>query len=154
MSSITGSIRIRRTPEDVFGYIADPTRRPEWQDSVQRIDIEHQTPEGRGTRVKETRRVQGRSMTASWEVTDYEPDHRYGFRGVDGPVRPIVTMTLVPCEGGTQTQVEIEIDFETSGIGRLFGVLARRSARQEVPADGQHLKQRLESADGSRGVPD
>jgi len=148
MSSITGSVRIRRTPEDVFDYIADPTRRPEWQDAVQRIDIEHRTGQGRGTRVKETRRVQGRSMTASWEVTDYEPGHRYGFRGVDGPVRPIVNMTLVPWEGRTQTQVDIEIDFETSGIGRLFGVLARRSARHDVAADGEHLKQRLESAEG------
>lgn len=79
--------------------------------------MEHLAVEGRGTRVKETRRVQGRSVTARWEVTDYEPGHWYGFRGVDGPVRPIVTMTLLPCEGGTQ--VEIEVDFETSGIGCL-----------------------------------
>jgi hypothetical protein len=83
-------------------------------------------------------------MTASWEVTDYEPGRRYGFRGVDGPVRPLVTMTLVPCSGGAETQVDIEIDFETSGIGRFFGVLARRSARHEVLADGLQLKQRLE----------
>jgi uncharacterized protein YndB with AHSA1/START domain len=147
MSSISGSVRIRRTPQDVFDYIADPTRRPEWQDAVQRIDVESHSAEGRGTRVKETRRVQGRSMTASWEVTDYEPGHRYGFHGVDGPLRPIVTMTLVPREGGMQTQVDIEIDFETSGIGRLFGVFARRSARHQVVADGEHLKQRLESAE-------
>lgn len=136
MTSITGSVRIRRTPKDVFDYIADPTQRPEWQDSVQAIEVEHRTAEGRATRVKETRRVQGRSMTAGWEVTDYEADRRYGFRGVDGPVRPVVTMTLVPYEGGTQTQVEIEVDFETSGMGLLFGVLARRAARHEVPVDG------------------
>src|SRR5947209_413191 len=147
MSSITGSVLIRRTPEDVFDYIADPTRRPEWQDAVQRIEVEHRTGDGRGTRVKETRRVQGRSMTASWEVTDYDPGHRYGLHGVDGPVRPVVTMTLSPHEGGAQTQVDIEIDFETSGIGRLFGALARRSARHDVVTDGQHLKQRLEAAD-------
>jgi uncharacterized protein YndB with AHSA1/START domain len=148
MSSITGSVRIRRTPEDVFDYVADPARRPEWQDAVQRIDIEHRTGEGRGTRVRETRRVQGRLMTASWEVTDYERGHRYGFRGVSGPVRPIVNMTLAPYDGGTQTQVEVEIDFETSGIGRLFGAVARRSARHDVAADGEHLKQQLESAQG------
>jgi uncharacterized protein YndB with AHSA1/START domain len=147
MSSITGSVRIRRTPEDVFEYISDPTRRPEWQDAVQRIDVEHPAREGQGTRVRETRRVQGRSMTARWEVTDYEPGHRYGLHGVDGPVRPIVTMTLVPHEGGTQTQVDIDIDFETSGVGRLLGVLARRSARHDVVSDGEHLKQRLESAE-------
>jgi hypothetical protein len=86
-------------------------------------------------------------MTATWEVTDYEPGHRYELQGVDGPVRPIVTMTLVPHEDGTQTQVDIEIDFATSGIGRLFGAMARRSARHNVVTDGQHLKQRLEVAD-------
>lgn len=145
MSSITGSVQIHRTPEDVFDYIADPTRRPEWQDAVQRIEVEHRTGDGRGTRVRETRRVQGRSMTASWEVTDYDPGHRYGLHGVDGPIRPIVTITLSPHGGGVQTQVDIEIDFETSGIGRIFGGLARRSARHDVVTDGQHLKQRLEA---------
>jgi hypothetical protein len=57
-------------------------------------------------------------------------------------------MTLAPHEDGSETQVDIEIDFETSGIGRLFGLLARRSARHDVVADGEHLKQRLESTEG------
>jgi hypothetical protein len=94
MSSIHGSVRISRTPDDVFDYIADPTRRPQRQDAVQRTDIERRTAAGRGTRVKETRRVPGRSMTASWEVTDYEPGHRHGLHGVDGPVRSVASPNL------------------------------------------------------------
>jgi uncharacterized protein YndB with AHSA1/START domain len=146
MPPIRGSIEIRRSPEDVFNYIADATQRPQWQDAVEKIEVLRSTPEGVGTRVRETRRVQGRSITATWEVTEYEPARRFGFRGVDGPVRPVVSMTLTPLEDATRTQVEIEVGFQTFGIGKLFGVLARRGARQEVPKDGEHLKDRLEGA--------
>jgi hypothetical protein len=66
--------------------------------------------------------------------------------GVDGPVRPVLTMTLTPLDGATRTQVVIDVDFQTSGIGKLFGLLARRGARKEVPRDAEHLKQRLERA--------
>jgi hypothetical protein len=52
-------------------------------------------------------------------------------------------MTLVPHEDGTQTRVDIEIDVETSGIGRLFGAMARRSARHDVVTDGQRPKQAI-----------
>ena len=146
MSPIRGSVEIGRSAQDVFNYISDATQRPQWQHAVQRIQVERSTPVGVGSRVRETRRVQGRSITATWEVTDYEPGRRFSFRGVDGPVRPLVSMTLAPLEGGTRTQVEIEVDFQTVGLGKLFGVLARRGARKEVPEDGAHLKERLESA--------
>lgn len=144
MTGIVGQVDIRCAAGDVFAYIADPSRRPEWQENVERIEVERAVPGGLGTRVRETRRVSGRSMTATWEVTDYDLAGRYGLHGVDGPVRPVVVMTLVPTNDGTR--VTTEIDFETRGIGKLFGILARRSARHDVRADLEHLKERLEPA--------
>ena len=128
LAPILGSVQIRRSPQEVFDYVAAPMQRPHWQDAVVSIEVEHMTPAGVGTRVRETRRVQRRTMTATWEVTEYEPAARFGFRGVDGPVRPVVTMTLTPLDAGTRTQVAIEVDFQTFGFGKLFGVLARRGA--------------------------
>jgi hypothetical protein len=144
MTGIVGQVDIHCAPTDVFAYISDPSRRPEWQENVERIEVERTGPDGPGTRVRETRRVSGRSMTATWEVTDYDLAHRYGIRGVDGPVRPVVVMTLVPVDDGTR--VTTEIDFETRGIGKVFGILARRSARRDVHTDLEHLKERLEPA--------
>jgi hypothetical protein len=34
MAAIVESIEISRRPEDVFAYVTDPSRLPEWQESV------------------------------------------------------------------------------------------------------------------------
>ncbi len=142
---IAGSVDIDRTPEDVFGYVADATRRPEWQDAVEKIEVRRSTPGGVGSRVRETRRVQGTSRTFTWEVTEYEPGRRYCFRGIDGPVRARVAVTLAPLDDGRRTRVHLEIDFDGVGIGKALAALARRGAADQAARDGVQLKRRLEA---------
>jgi uncharacterized protein YndB with AHSA1/START domain len=142
---ITSSVEIKRTPQDVFAYIADPTQRPRWQDAIEHIEVVQATPEGVGTQVRETRRVQGASRTFTWEVTEYDPGRRYAFGGVDGPVRARVLMNLTPVDDGAKTRVAIEIAFDGVGIGKMFAPLARRGARKEVGLDGEHLRNQLEA---------
>lgn len=145
MSPVKGSVEIERSPDDVFGYVADPSHRPDWQDAVERIEVVSTTPEGVGTQVRETRVIQGTERTFTWEVTDFDPGRRYGYHGIDGPVRPRVMLTLAPVDGGASTRVDTEISFEGVGIGKVFARLASRGAGKEVGLDGEHLKSRLEA---------
>jgi uncharacterized protein YndB with AHSA1/START domain len=145
MPPITSSVEIRRSPQDVFRYVADPTARPEWQDALEHIEVVRTTPEGVGTRVRETRRIQGSSRTFTWEVTEYDPGRRYALCGIDGPVRARVLMDLTPVDEGAKTRVAIQIAFDGVGIGKMFAPLARRGASKEVGLDGEHLKNRLEA---------
>ncbi len=144
MAPVTATIDINASRATVFAYIADPSTRPQWQDSV--VKIELQTPDviGVGARVRETRRVPGGPRTYIWEVTEFGPDRRWAFRGIDGPVRAYLRMTLTALDGGAGTRVHTELDFEGHGAGRVFAILAGRGARKEMPRDCEHLKQRLE----------
>jgi hypothetical protein len=56
---MSGSVEIKRSPEDVIRYVAEPSRRRERQDAVERIEDVRSTAEGVGTRVRKTRRIQG-----------------------------------------------------------------------------------------------
>src|SRR5215203_4916087 len=56
MASIVASIDISRSPDDVFAYVTDPNRLPEWQESVVRAESS-QTPAQVGTRAQVTRRI-------------------------------------------------------------------------------------------------
>jgi len=143
--AVTGSVEIKRSPQEVFVYLADPSRRPEWQEAVERIEMVEGTPEGLGARVRETRTIQGTARTFTWEVTEYEPGRSYGLRGIDGPVRTRVLMTLSPVDGGTRTSVETEISFKGVGIGMAFARLASLGARKEAASYGEHLKEQLEA---------
>jgi hypothetical protein len=70
MANVSGEVDVGRGSGEVFDYVADPTRRPEWQVAVEKIEVETAPAGGVGTRVRETRRVQGSSRTFTWEVTD------------------------------------------------------------------------------------
>ncbi len=142
--SIEASIDIARTPQEVFDYVADASRLPDWQSSVESAATE--PPGGRavGVRGHEVRRVPGGKREFRWEVTDCEPGRRWGVRGVEGPVRAHVTIAFVPNGGGAATHVHYGLWFEGHGIGKLIRLLAIQGARTEVPESLTLLKQRLE----------
>jgi hypothetical protein len=66
-------------------------------------------------------------------------------RGVDGPIRAIVSVTVDPIDAGRRSRLTIDLDFEGHGIGKLLVPLAvRRQARNEMPTNLRALKERLE----------
>jgi hypothetical protein len=67
-------------------------------------------------------------------------------RGIDGPVRAIVDVTVEPVHGSGRSRATIELDFEGHGIGKLLvPLIVRLQARNEMPADVQRLKERVEA---------
>jgi uncharacterized protein YndB with AHSA1/START domain len=144
MPAVSGSVEINREPGVVFDYLAEPTNRPQWQDAVRSVEVVRSSHEGVGTQVRESRRVGASVRTYTWEVTAFEPPRRYAFQGVQGPVRAFVVMTLSPAGDGRRTRVDMNLDFEGQGVGRLLAVLARMGARREIPKNVQQLRQNLE----------
>ncbi len=144
MAPITASTEIARPPQDVFGYVDDVTRHAEWQTGLQRAEI--QSGSGLGMRVKEWRKVPGRTITYTYEVTEHDSPRKMAFRALDGPVRAFGAMTVAPAGDGSRSKVDFELDFEGHGFGKLLLGLVRRDARKTVPQDLRNLKQKLESA--------
>lgn len=144
MAPISGLVEIDRPPAEVFEYVAAAERRPEWQDAVR--DVQVQTPDvvGVGMEVLETRQVPGGIKTFRWRVSEHDPPTDWGFHGVDNPLNAIVQMHFTPTDNGNGTTVAFQIDFQATGLARLFTPLARRGARREVPRDLAKLKRKLE----------
>ena len=95
-----------------------------------------------GPRPQAGSRRRGREIT--YEITEHDPPRRASFRGVDGPVRPVGTVNVIPLDA-SRSRVMLELDFEGRGIGKLLLPLVRRDAAKHVPADQQRLKERLEA---------
>jgi uncharacterized protein YndB with AHSA1/START domain len=146
VKTITAAVEIARSPREVFGYIADASHLPEWQLDVRRAAFDEPAAVSVGSRGREVRHVMGSDRSIAWEVTDYNPDHRYSVRGVNGPVRAHVTMDLTPTTDGASTHLEYGIDFEGHGIGKLLAPLARKDVHRDLGATLERLKRRLEEA--------
>ena len=144
MAKIVHSIEISRSPEDVFAYIDDLERHGEWQGQIISVKRETEGPTRVGTRATDRRKVPGGERDITYEITEHEPPRRASFRGLNGPIRPVGTITVEPLGDG-RSRVTLELDFEGHGFGKLILPLVQRDARKQVPKDQQRLRERLES---------
>jgi uncharacterized membrane protein len=142
---ITEAIEIDRRPEEVFAYLDQLDRHGEWQGAIVSTRVETEGPTRVGSRAVDTRRVPGGPRDVRYEVTEHDPPRKVSFRGTDGPVRPVGTVTIEPLGDGSRSRVQLELDLQGHGLGKLVAPFARRQAAKEVPQDQARLKQRLES---------
>lgn len=149
MKVIEYSTEIARAPQEVFDYVTDAARLPEWQPSVEEAGAEPPAIRQVGMRGYEVRRVPGGPQRVRWEVIECEPGRRWAVDGIDGPVRAHVGISLAPIDGNG-TRVDYRIWFEGRGIGRVIRLMAARGAHSEVPASLELLKQRLEVVGAER----
>jgi uncharacterized protein YndB with AHSA1/START domain len=145
MQPIVSSFEIARPPDEVYSYVTDPSRFPEWQKDVLRVRIEEGRPPGVGTRFTTIRRIGRIEQSTTQEITEIAPPRSWAARGVDGPFRPSAGITVEPLGDGTRSRVTIALDFEGHGIGKLLPLdVIRRMAAKGAPKSYQNLKERLE----------
>jgi hypothetical protein len=144
MTAIVTTVQVDRPAGEVFAYATDPTRFKEWQQGVVDGHLEaHGTPKV-GDRCLTTRRIGGANRPAVSQLTHIDAPKNWGVRGIDGPIRAIVDLTVEPLSPGT-SQLTISVDFTGHGIGRiLVPLVVRREAAKEMPANLAALKRRLE----------
>jgi uncharacterized protein YndB with AHSA1/START domain len=116
MTAITSTIEIARPTDEVFAYVTDPSTMPEWQRGCLRGHLEGPTTRV-GSKCTTVRIIGGRQREATTEITEYDPPRRWADRGIDGPVRAIVTVTIEPLAETSQSRVTIELDFAGHGVG-------------------------------------
>jgi uncharacterized protein YndB with AHSA1/START domain len=146
MAAIVASVEVDRPARDVFVYATDPSRFSEWQKGVVdgRMDGKDETQVG--DHCLTTRRIGFADRPVTSELIRYEPPRRWGVRGVDGPIRAVVDVTVEP-RPDARSSITIAVDFEGHGIGRLLvPLVVRREAQREMPVNVATLKQRLEAS--------
>ena len=76
MASIDVVRRIEAPASRVFAAVADPRAFAKAVGGVTRLEVLHEPSEGPGLRYRQTRALNGRTMTMDFEVTELEPDRR------------------------------------------------------------------------------
>jgi uncharacterized protein YndB with AHSA1/START domain len=146
MTPITTTIDVARPPEQVFAYVTDPSTMHEWQQGCVTGHMDAPTTRV-GSKCTTVRKIGGREREVTTEITDYDPPRRWADRGIDGPIRAIVAVTVEPLADGSSSRLTIDLDFTGHGIGRLLvPLVVRRQAAREMPDNMSRLKQRLDTA--------
>jgi hypothetical protein len=144
MTAIVAITDVDRSAIDVFAYATDPTRFSEWQKGVVDGHMDQMGTPSVGAKCVTTRRIGFANRPATAELTHVDPPRTWSVRGIDGPIRAIVDVTVEPL-AEDRSRLTISVDFNGHGIGRLLvPLVVRREARKEMPTNLASLKARLE----------
>jgi uncharacterized protein YndB with AHSA1/START domain len=134
------ALEIERSPQEVFDYLTDVDRVPEWQASA--LESHADGPLGVGARIHETRRLLGRDAHTELEVSAFDPPRRLTLNTISGPVKVDIDHRLETHGDGTLLHVVAEAD-----PGLMLGFarpVIERQAKREVRGDFDRLKELLE----------
>ncbi len=144
MAPITASIDVDRPATDVFAYATDPTRFSEWQGGVVDGHMDQPGTPSVGAKCLTIRRIGFANRPVTAELTRIDPPRTWSVRGIDGPIRAAVDLTVEPLSNN-RSRLTISIDFQGHRIGKLLvPLIVRREARREMPANLAALKSCLE----------
>jgi hypothetical protein len=145
VAPIIATTVVERPAAQVFAYATDPTRFHEWQQGLIDGHLDQPGTPQVGAKCVTTRRIGGASRVVTSELTHVDAPRTWGVRGIDGPIRANVDVTVEPLTE-ISSRLTIAVDFDGHGIGKLLvPVIIRRQAEKEMPANLQALKQRVEA---------
>lgn len=140
MTAFMNTIEISRPADEVFAYVVDPAKFPEWQRDVTRVSVQGDEV---GSRFTTVRKIGGAERSMTQEITESVPPRTWAARGVDGPIRPNATVDIESI-ADDRCRVTFGLDFDGRGMASALVPMVRRMAAKVAPASHQRLKELLE----------
>jgi uncharacterized protein YndB with AHSA1/START domain len=129
VASFTHSVTIPRPPEEVFPWLLEGDRVPQWTGHLERYEPEGAV--GPGSRIHQTLEVSGQRFDVAMEVLRYEPPHeamtRFSTNGID------VEAAYVVAPDGAGTLLTQSLDAKARSL----------TARMLLPAVQPRLERKL-----------
>ncbi|GAB3276815.1 hypothetical protein GCM10027449_16130 [Sinomonas notoginsengisoli] len=142
MAAAEYSVLVKRTPEDVYAFLADGLNNSKWRSGVR--SVSHASGPAGGEGAVYAQRLSGpggREIDGDYEITEARPGEVLRFRVIAGPARPHGVFLLTPEPGGTK--VSLGLSFEPTGFMKLMGGMIQKTMDHEV-AQLETLKSVLE----------
>jgi uncharacterized membrane protein len=124
------SIEIAKPQEVVYAIVRDLEHAPEWQPSLESVDVQAGT---------EVRRIGGKRQTLKFFILEDDPPRRLAMSSEGGPAKARATFDLDRAADGTT--VKFLLDVELRGAARFAGPIVKSTAQNEVRTTLEKLKE-------------
>lgn len=138
----SASVIICCAPSEVWDFVSDLARTPEWRTTVTSINPPDTLRPGE--QFSGTTRLLGRTWRWVLELTELDERRQLDYVVVQGVVKPYVSYRVEPDPDGTRFTMTGGIDQLRVG-GRLLAMFARPALRRETDTHLKNLKGLLES---------
>jgi uncharacterized membrane protein len=140
---VTTAIDIDRPRKLVAAYVADPDHAPDWYGNIDQIRWETEKPLAVGTRLAFVARFLGRTLSYTYEVTDFKPGERLVMATAEGPF-PMETTYVWTDLPGQRTHMTLRNRGTPSGFAGLSAPVMAAAMRRANRKDLAALKSLLE----------
>jgi uncharacterized protein YndB with AHSA1/START domain len=127
----------------VFAVVADPRRRPEWQENTSDVRMVSDGPVAVGTRWTEEQRGVGHVEA---ELTALEPGRLYAERGDSSSGTGQVTVTFTP--DGDATRLVMDVELRLRGLKKALEPALGPMVRSQMTKDLDRLAALLDGEGG------
>ena len=143
MAKIAARVTVDRPITDVFEYVVDGDKVPQWRKSCVEIRRLSPDPLGPGTTETYKMKTMGQTFNVMMEVTEYEPSRRYSWKATSGSPFPLQGSFMFDAVEG-RTEVSEVTEIRLGGLLRLVEPFIVWMFRREVRTDFLRLKNILE----------
>jgi uncharacterized protein YndB with AHSA1/START domain len=130
MASFTHTVTIPRPPEEVFPWLLEGDRVPQWTSGVE--SYEPVGAVGPGSSIRERLEVSGQTFDVTMEVLRYEPPHEATTRFSTNGVEVEATYALAPDGAGTRLTQSLEAKARSLSARLLVPVVQPRLERKLI----------------------
>lgn len=102
MPTATAAIHVDASPEEVFDFVSDPWRIPEYVPLVRKILEVSEGPQGVGTKITERSKPGPFLVTTHWEIVEFERPHKHVWQGRQSDMEMTLTKEITPEGSGTR----------------------------------------------------
>ena len=140
MPAFTKTVSIARPPAEVFPWLLEQDKVPQWTSRLEAYEV--QGAIGVGTRIRQVLTVKGQKLDVELEITRHEPPHaaesRFSLQGID--VRTVYRLV----GSGSGTELTQELEGKASGFkGRMLLPIVQGPLEEKIAVDLEKLREVL-----------
>jgi uncharacterized protein YndB with AHSA1/START domain len=130
MASFTHTVTIPRPPEEVFPWLLEGDRVPQWTSGIESYEPEGAV--GPGSTIRERLEVSGQTFDVTMEVLRYEPPREATTRFSTNGVEVEATYVLAPDGAGSRLTQSLEAKARSFSARLLVPVVQPRLERKLI----------------------
>ena len=152
MISLTSNKLIYRPLKQVFDFVSIPENDFQWQYGILKSAQLSEGGLGVGTFFRSMGHFMGSRIQGTFEVTDYEPNKKYGFKSLSGRVHSQTLYTFEAAAGSTQ--VNISTQASAAALFRSAEGVLEKKMQKQLKENLTLLKDILEQSKRIEAEPD
>ena len=152
MINLISSTLIERPVQQVFDFVSTPENDFQWQYGILATA---RLPKGNslmGTFFRSIGHLMGRRNLGIFEVTEFEPNEKYSFKSLSGPVHSRTSYTLENASG--RTRLNISVQASVPNFFHITEQLLWTTMKIQLEEDVAKLKTLLEENSIDSWYPD